>query len=72
LIAEKHKMMTREVSAKTGENVEPAVREFVIKILKKKVKLAHLKDIYMTMLLHLNDDFDDDLLQDAMEILVDL
>ena len=30
------------------------------------------KDMYMHMLLHINEDFDDDLLQDTMGILVDL
>jgi hypothetical protein len=31
-----------------------------------------LKDLFMCFLLALNDDFDDDLLQDAMELLVDI
>jgi len=31
-----------------------------------------MKDLYMNMLLFINDDFDDDLLQETMEILVDL
>ena len=31
-----------------------------------------MKDLYMNMLLSINEDFDDDLLQDTMEILVDL
>ena len=31
---------------------------------------ANLKDIYMDMLLHINEDFDDDLLQDAIELIV--
>ena len=30
------------------------------------------KDIYMNLLLHINEDFDDDLLQDTIEILVDM
>jgi len=29
-------------------------------------------DIYMEMLLHLDEDFDDDLLQEAITLLVDL
>ena len=29
-----------------------------------------MKDLYMNMLLFINKDFDDDLLQDTMEILV--
>ena len=32
---------------------------------------ANLKDIFMEMLLHLNQDFDDDLLQDSIELIVD-
>ena len=32
---------------------------------------ANLKDIYMDMLLHINEDFDDDLLQDSIELIVD-
>ena len=31
-----------------------------------------MKDLYMNMLLFINKNFDDDLLQDTMEILVDL
>jgi hypothetical protein len=31
-----------------------------------------MKDVYMNMLLDLNEDFDDDLLMDAISILVDL
>ena len=31
-----------------------------------------MQDLYMNMLLSINEDFDDDLLQDTMEILVDL
>ena len=29
----------------------------------------HLKDAYMRMLLHLNEDFDDDLLQDSIQLI---
>jgi hypothetical protein len=65
-------MMSREVSAKTGKNVEETIREFIIKIIRSKVDCMSLKDTYMMMLLHINEDFDDDLLQDAMETLVDL
>jgi len=44
----------------------------MLKIISSKIECIFLKDTYMTMLLHLNEDFDDDLLQDAMEMLVDL
>ena len=32
---------------------------------------ANLKDIYLEMLLHLNENFDDDLLQEAIELIVE-
>jgi ribosomal protein S21 len=32
-------MMVREVSAKTGENLDKAIREFTLKIVKKKMDL---------------------------------
>jgi hypothetical protein len=35
----------------------------------KEVAPIVLKDAYMNMLLHLNEDFDDDLLMDAIELL---
>ena len=55
-----------EVSAKTGENVKDTMRGFVFEILREKVRLINMKDEFLTMLLGLNEDFDDDLLQDAM------
>jgi len=36
------------------------------------VEVVPMQDLYMNMLLSINEDFDDDLLQDTMEILVDL
>jgi hypothetical protein len=36
------------------------------------VKVIPVKDRYMYLLLHLNEDFDDDLLLDAIRLLVDL
>ena len=38
--------------------------------LKSVVDLIPLKDVYMQFLLWINDDFDDDLLMDAMECLL--
>ena len=35
----------------------------------KRVKVFPLKDQYMTFLLHLNEDFDDDLLLDSLDVL---
>ena len=40
------------------------------KVLEEKIHMFPLKDIFMNFMLHLNEDFDDDLLQDAMSILV--
>ena len=35
----------------------------------KKVEIADLKEVYMLLLLHLNEDFDDDLLSDCVALL---
>ena len=35
----------------------------------RKIKIFDLKEIYLTFLLYFNEDFDDDLLQDALEVL---
>ena len=59
-----------EVSAKTGENVKEVLDGFFFEVVRERVRLVEMKDEYMTMLLGLNEDFDDDLLQDAMEMLV--
>ena len=60
------------VSAKTGQNVHEAHMDLVNKIVQRKgINSLPLKDIYMMFLLQLNEDLDDDLLQDAMEVLVD-
>ena len=40
------------------------------KVLEEKIHMFPLKDIFIHFMLHLNEDFDDDLLQDAMSILV--
>jgi hypothetical protein len=57
------------VSARTKDNIHSALTGFIFSIVKDNYIL---KDIYMMFLLHINDDFDDDLLLDAMELLVDL
>ena len=59
------------MSAMTGDNVEEAVTNFSYEIVKEKVRLIPMKDEYMMMLLSLNEDFDDDLLQDAIGMLVE-
>ena len=68
----KYKIRHEKVSAKTGENVEDAINKFLYEVLWEKAELVPLKDIFMSFLLHLNEDFDDDLLLDAMDILVSL
>jgi hypothetical protein len=64
--------MSSLVSAKTGQNVRETFRKFIRKIIESKVDVIPLKDLYMNMLLCVNEDFDDDLLHDAMEMLVDI
>jgi hypothetical protein len=41
------------------------VREMLVRVRRMMVK----KEVYLQFLLHLNEDFDDDLLQDALELL---
>ena len=60
-------MKFAEVSAKTNDNLEKTMNEFIFEIVKEKIKV--LKDIYMNFLLFLNEDFDDDLLFDAISLL---
>ena len=50
--------------------MEGVLNDFVLGILKGRARLFEVRDVYMTLLLRLNEDFDDDLLQDAMEMLV--
>ena len=48
------------------------LNDFVMEIINSKVTLIPWKDIYMTFLLGIDEDLDDDLLQDAIELMVDL
>ena len=59
-----------EVSAKTGDNIHETLDKFIFDVAKKYIVPVELKDIYMTFLLSFYDNFDDDLLQDALELLV--
>ena len=45
---------------------------FLMKLLSCKLPRYEWKEVYMNFLLHINEDFDDDLLQDAMQLLVDI
>ena len=38
----------------------------------RKINTFSLKDILMGFLLHLNEDFDDDLLADAIKMMIDI
>ena len=58
-----------EVSAKNGVNINQTLINFILKVGESKVNNFELKDIYMNFLLNIFEDFDDDLLQDAIEIL---
>ena len=60
-------MKAAEVSAKKGTSIKRAINEQVLSIVKGKLSLISLKDIYMQFLLFFEEEFDDDLLQDAME-----
>jgi hypothetical protein len=71
-LVEKEKMDYAEVSAKTGQNIAEVLTFFGVEIAKKKADVVESKDIYMTFLLALNEDFDDDFLREAIELLVDL
>ena len=63
-------MRFAEVSAEAGTSVRRVIDAFMLEIVSEKVGGAlPWKDIYMTFLLYLNEDFDDDLLQDATELL---
>ena len=45
--------------------------QFAKNIALKKFDIVSLKEIFLTFLLFLNEDFDDDLLQDAIQLLVE-
>ena len=70
-LAQKHGMQFAEVSAKTGDNVKSAIDDFILSIVRGQVTVLAWKDVYMIWLLFINVDFDDDLLQDIMEMVAD-
>ena len=45
---------------------------FLMKLMTYKLPKYEWKEVYMSFLLHINEDFDDDLLQDSMQLLVDM
>jgi hypothetical protein len=70
--AAKKGLLFEEVSAKTSRKLEKTVSEFALEIAREQSESVDLKEIYLNFLLGLNEDFDDDLLQEALELLVDL
>ena len=60
------------VSAKKDDNISVLEEMACVVARKKSLKTRlPLRDIYLSFLLELNEDFDDDLMQDATKILVD-
>ena len=51
------------------ENMNEILRSFVLDIIMKKKLTMPMKEIYMSFLECLNEDFDDDLLLDALNLL---
>lgn len=64
-----YNMTFAEVSAKTKYNLEKTMDDFIFEIVKDRREFVSLKDIHMNFLLGLNEDFDDDLLLDAILLL---
>jgi hypothetical protein len=70
-LAQKHGLDFAQVSARTGQNVNRALADFLGTLVRAQVEAVSLRDIYLGFLLETNADFDDDLLQDAIAILTD-
>ena len=63
-----------EINVAILQMVEDTMNTIATSVLGDILKIEKLawKDIFMTFLLAINEDLDDDLLQDAMDLLVDL
>ena len=63
-----------EINVAILQMVEDTMNTIATSVLGDILKIEKLawKDIFMTFLLAINEDLDDDLLQDAMNLLVDL
>jgi hypothetical protein len=57
------------ISARTGQQLRETLNEVVLAIARAKVTEMPLQDVYLSFLLQLNEDFDDDLLQEAVALL---
>ena len=61
-----------QIDARDNKSVLKMMNEVFDQLVGLQVKKAPLKDIYMFFLLAINKDFDDDLLQDIIELILDL
>jgi hypothetical protein len=61
-----------EVCVKSFDQVNRVIESLLLAIVLQTLEAVEMKDVFMCFLLTLSKDFDDDLLQDAMELLVDL
>ena len=71
-IAEEYQMELAEVDIASNKSVRETIDGFVRRVMREKHLEAREMDLYMNMLLHINEDFDDDLLQETIGLLVDL
>jgi len=54
------------------KNLKKIIENLVKQVIQNKHLEVRMIDIYMEMFLHLDEDIDDDLLQEAITLLVDL
>ena len=71
-MALKYKMDFFEVSSLKENNLNEKLTSFAKEVTKIKIEHIPLKEVYMSFLLSIDDNFDDDLLMDAIECLVGL
>ena len=62
-LAKKYKMKQMgKVSAKTGGGVEKTFKKILENTVESVIETVQLKDIYMVFMLHIDENFDEDLL----------
>ena len=71
-LAEKFKMPFHEVNTQNEGKIPEVLTDFSKEVALGLVEHIPLKDVYMNFLLWINDDFDDDLLMDALGFLVNI
>jgi hypothetical protein len=64
-------MKITRLNAKDQGEVVTMITNFLDQLVGTKVSRIPMKDICMSLLLKINGDFDDDLLQDTIELLLD-